>query len=191
MLEEVEKVRLHRELHLAVGEVREPERPRPALVPPPRSLPAADRALVRRAAVRLVVPWVPADQREAALPVAAHRKAVPAADRRQVVLPAAHWAPAVRREATLPAAARRRAARPRAVPAAVRAVVPPAADHLLAALPAVVRPAADRRVRSQKVIGAVALRLSLVGSSLSERQSALEQQGGPKPLCCGVHQSKH
>jgi hypothetical protein len=46
----------------------------------------------------------------------------------------------------------------------------------------VVRPAADRRVRSQKVIGAVALRLSLVDSNLSERPSAEQQQGGTEPL---------
>ena len=70
-------------------------------------------------------------------------------------------------------------------------VAHPAADHLLAALLAVVRPAADRQVRSQKVIGALALRLSLVDSNLSERPSALQQQGGPEPLCCGVPVSKH
>jgi hypothetical protein len=104
--------------------------------------------------------------------------------RQAVDLPAAHWAPAVHREATLPAAARlkavpadrRVAARPRVVPAADRAVVPPEVAH------PVVPPAADRRIRSHKVISAVALRLSLLGSSLNWRQSAYtsrEAQGFP------------
>jgi hypothetical protein len=50
----------------------------------------------------------------------------------------------------------------------------------------VVPPASNRRVRSQNVISAVALRLSLLGSSLSERQSAL-QQGGFGPPCSAFH----
>jgi hypothetical protein len=112
--------------------------------------------------------------------------------------PAAHWALAARdpgaahlradrREAAPPAAAL-----PRAVPAADRAVVhqaiahPAAAHRAAARQAAVVPPASNRRVRSQKVISAVALRLSLLGSSLSDRQSALQQE--VRGLhCCSVH----
>jgi hypothetical protein len=50
----------------------------------------------------------------------------------------------------------------------------------------VVPPASNRRVRSQNVISAVALRLSLLGSSLSDRQSALQKQGGPRPPCSAL-----
>jgi hypothetical protein len=90
-----------------------------------------------------------------------------------VDLPAAHWAPAVHRGATLRAAARlkavpadrRVAARPRAVPAADRAVVPPAAD---------------RRVRSQKVISAVALRLSLTLAQVPSGDNQPIQAGRPR-----------
>ena len=139
---------------------------------------------VRRAATKA--------HREAELPrrgvarlARSHPLAGPLLARQAVDLPAAHWAPAVHREATLPAAARlkavpaadrRVAARPRVVPAADRAVVPPEVVH------PVVPPAADRRVRSHKVISAVALRLSLLGSSLNWRQSAYtsrEAQGFP------------
>lgn len=100
-----------------------------------------------------------------------HPPAGPLLARQAVDLPAAHWGPAVHREAMLPAAARlkavlvadrRVAARPRVVPAADRAVVPPATD---------------RRIRSQKMISAVALRLSLLGSkSPTGANQALEQE---------------
>ena len=72
--------------------------------------------------------------------------ALQAADR-----PAVHWALAIHRDRGV---ARQPAALPRAVPAADRAVV---------------LPASNRRVSSQKVINRVALRLSLLGSSLSDR----------------------
>ena len=125
-------------------------------------------------------------RREAELPrrgvarlARSHPLAGPLLARQAVDLRAAHWEPAVHREATLPAAARlkavpaadrRVAARPRVVPAADRAVVPPAAD---------------RRVRSHKVISAVALRLSLRGSSQLAPIS-LHKQGGPRLPCCSI-----
>jgi hypothetical protein len=82
------------------------------------------------------------------------------------VRPAAHWALAVhrdpgvahrragRQEAAPPAAARQRAALPRAVPAADRAVVPPASN---------------RRVRSQKVICAWRCVYLYLAQTLSDR----------------------
>src|SRR5688572_3172270 len=135
-------------------------------------------------------------RREAELPrrgvarlARSHPLAGPLLARQAVDLPAAHWAPAVQRGATLPAAARLRAvpagdrrvaARPRVVPAADRAVVPPEVAHL------VVPPAADRRVRSHKVISAVALRLSLLGSSLIWAIS-LHKQGGHRFPALALH----
>jgi hypothetical protein len=139
-------------------------------------------AELRRAATK-ARPEAELPRRSVARLARSHPLAGPLLARQAVDLPAAHWAPAVHPGVTLPAAARlkavpadrRAAARPRAVPAADRAVVPPAAD------------AAARRVRSQKVISAVALRLSLTWLA----PISLHEQGGPGLPCCSFAALKH
>ena len=123
---------------------------------PPTSHPPAD--------LHPVVHWVPEVHRDPGLARrrVAHPRAVPAADPRLVAPPAAHWEPVTLRQADhreAAAAVHLPADLPGAVLAADRVVlVPPEAVHQAVA------PAADRRSRRQKVISAMALRLSLVDS---------------------------